>query len=80
MCIHRLRLLGDSSRIVVAEDFHQRWNRLNLKCGPEQYTHTLVKIAKVHCKKCSFGLGVRYKVHSKRTRIPCTQATELPPA
>lgn len=52
-----LRLLGISSRLVIASDFKSKWKRVELKCRPDNYQFNLEKVAKVHCKACSFDWG-----------------------
>ena len=56
------RLLEHSSRAVVAEDFRGRWKRVE-RGEVLQFKLNEDKIAKVHCKACSYdwGILVRYR-------------------
>lgn len=51
------RLIDQSHRAVVAESFHGRWKRIEIK-EPFQFTHNVEKVAKVHCQGCSYDWGI----------------------
>ncbi|XP_070210700.1 ATP-dependent RNA helicase DHX58-like isoform X2 [Littorina saxatilis] len=53
-----LRLYGPSNRLVIAEDFQDRWKRVERRGkANELFQHNLEKIAKVHCKGCNHDWG-----------------------
>lgn len=64
------RLLEQSSRAVVAEDFRGKWKRVE-RGEVYQYKHNVDKIAKVHCQACSYdwGILVRYKPTSRELPV-----------
>ena len=51
------RLLEQSSRAVVAEDFRGKWKRVE-RGAVYQIKYNVDKIAKVHCNECNYDWGI----------------------
>ncbi|KAK7115822.1 ATP-dependent RNA helicase DHX58-like [Littorina saxatilis] len=63
------RLLEQSCRAVVAPDFRGRWKRVE-RGEVHQFKLNVEKIAKVHCKACSYDWGILIRYTPTGKELP----------